>query len=73
MADEYKPEGTLESPWFTQAKPGGGTTSGLSITADRGLTNQQVTGVADDLDGQNDDLVAALDAIAAAITAKLSE
>ena len=72
MAKEYEPQGTPESPWFAQVKPGAGS-AGLSITQDRGLTNQQVGGVANDLSGQNEDLVAALDAIAAAITAKLSE
>ena len=72
MAEEAAVQGgTPENPWFTQV-PGGGATTGLSITADRGLTNQQVTGLADDMEGQNEALIAALDAIAAAITAKAS-
>lgn len=46
------------------------TQQALSITADRGLTVQQLNNIATTMSSGNDDVIAALEAIAAAINAK---
>ncbi len=61
---------TSSTPWFAVAPGAEGT--GQSITAQRTALNEQTTGVANDLGGQNDDMTTALDAIIAAIAAKPS-
>ncbi len=56
------------TPWFAVAPGAEGT--GQSITTQRTALNEQTTGVANDLGGQNDDVVTALDAITTALNAK---
>lgn len=68
MADD---PATPATPWFTTGTAAAQNAPN-SITADRGLTNQQLSKLATDVDSQNDDLVTALDAIATAINAKPS-
>lgn len=67
---------SASTPWFAQQQvsgtPTGAAAQGNSITTERGILNQQVNGVAGDLSDQTTALVAALDAIAAAINAKPS-
>lgn len=73
MMDETDPAAGYAQqtpPWFTQ-KPNN-TDGGLSTTPDDALTNQQLNKIADDLGSQSDDVIAALDAVAAAINAKPS-
>lgn len=57
------------APWFTQTPAA---TGGLSTTTARAALTQQVTGIAEDLGGQSDDITAGLAAILAAIQAKPS-
>ncbi len=61
---------TASTPWFAVTPGAEGT--GQSITSQRTALNEQTTGVANDLGGQNDDFVTALDAITTALDAKPS-
>lgn len=74
--DETDPDAGYASqtaPWFTQkGNASGGATDGLSTTTDDSNTNILLNRVALDLGSQNDDIVAALNAILAAINAKPS-
>lgn len=59
---------TSSTPWFAVAQSP--QTSGQSLTSQRTALNEQTTGVANDLGGQNDDVVAALGTITTALNAK---
>ncbi len=56
------------TPWFAVSPGAEGT--GQSITTQRTALNEQTTGVANDLGGQNDDVVTALNAITTALNGK---
>lgn len=66
MADDAATPATGWPTAHGSASPSGAT----GITADRSLLNQQVMKVADNLSSQGVDLVAQLNAIAAAINAR---
>lgn len=71
--DTFSPQpqqGSQKSPWFTKQQSDNA--AGLSTTPDDADMNIILNKIADDMGGQSDDLVAALDAIAAAINAKPS-
>jgi hypothetical protein len=68
--DKAAPTSTsASSPWFSQQPSG---TEGLSTTPDDANANLLLNKIADDMGSQNDDVVAQLNAIAAAINAKPS-
>lgn len=74
MADEVDYNAaSASSPWFTQAAgQAANTPPSNSITTERGILTQGVTGISGDLEGQSDDTVTALNAILAAILARPS-
>lgn len=59
---------TPSAPWFSVAQSP--QNSGQSLTSQRTALNEQTTGVANDLGGQNDDVVTALGTITTALNAK---
>ncbi len=68
MADTDYDKATASAPFFTVGPGAEG--QGLSTTTQFTALNEQTTGVADDLAGQNSDITTALDAITAALVAK---
>lgn len=61
---------TASTPWFAITPDAQG--SGISTTNQDSSRNQQISGIANDLGGQNDDVVTALNAITTALNAKPS-
>jgi hypothetical protein len=59
---------TQSTPWFAVTPGAEGT--GQSITSQRTALNEQTTGVANDLGGQNDDVTTALGLITTALNNK---
>ncbi len=59
---------TQSTPWFAVTLDAQG--SGLGTTNQDSSRNQQISGIANDLGGQNDDVVTAINSIATALNAK---
>ncbi len=59
---------TSSSPWFAVTPDAQG--SGLGTTNQDSSRNQQISGIANDLGGQNDDVTTALGLITTALNAK---
>lgn len=61
---------TASTPWFAVTPAAQG--SGISVTNQDSSRNQQISGIANDLGGQNDDVVTAINSITTALNAKPS-